>query len=116
MASSALWTAAHYRLPLLMVVYDNRSFFNDEEHQRTVADMRSRPRENAWVGQRIEDPLVDLPGLARCYGLHGEGPISDPAEIGPAVRRALKVIKEEGRMALIDIVAQEGLNMAAPQI
>ncbi len=116
MASSALWTAAHYQLPLLMVIYDNRSFFNDEEHQRTVADMRSRPRENAWVGQRIEDPIVDLPGLARCYGLHGEGPIADPAEIGPAIQRALKIVKEEGRTALVDIVAQEGLNMQAPQI
>src|SRR5215211_3952800 len=96
MASSALWTAAHYQLPLLLVIYDNRSFFNDEEHQRTVADMRSRPRENAWVGQRIEEPVVDLPGIARCYDLHGEGPIFDPAEIAPAIRRALKSIKEDG--------------------
>jgi acetolactate synthase I/II/III large subunit len=116
MASSALWTAAHYQLPLLMIIYDNRSFFNDEEHQRTVADMRSRPRENAWVGQRIEEPVVDLPGIARCYDLHGEGPIFDPTEIAPAIRRALKSIKEDGRAALVDIVAQEGLNMAAPQI
>ena len=112
MASSALWTAAHYQLPLLIVIYDNRSFYNDELHQRVVADLRGRPRENAWVGQRIEHPMVDLAGIARCYGLHGEGPIHDATEIQPALRRALQVVKEEGSVAVVDIVAQDGLNMA----
>jgi thiamine pyrophosphate-dependent acetolactate synthase large subunit-like protein len=113
MASAALWTAAHYRLPLLLIVYNNRSFYNDELHQITMADLRGRPRENAWVGQRIEDPAVDLAGIARCYGLHGEGPITEPAELRPALERALRVVKEEGRLALVDIVARDGLNMPA---
>ena len=94
MASSALWTAAHYQLPLLMVIYDNRSFFNDEEHQRTVADMRSRPRENAWVGQRIEDPMVDLPGLARCYGL----PNSPDALDSPVSPRGYRLLARVPRL------------------
>jgi acetolactate synthase-1/2/3 large subunit len=113
MTSAALWTAAHYRLPLLLIVYNNRSFYNDELHQITMADLRGRPRENAWVGQRIEDPAVDLAGIARCYGLHGEGPITEPAELRPALERALRVVKEEGRLALVDIVARDGLNMPA---
>ena len=30
MGATALWTAVHYRIPLLVVVSNNNSFFNDE--------------------------------------------------------------------------------------
>ncbi len=62
MGVTALWTAAHYRIPLLIVVANNRSFFNDELHQERVARMRHRPVENRWIGQRISDPDIDLAG------------------------------------------------------
>ena len=65
MGVTALWTAAHYRIPLLIVVANNRSFFNDELHQERVARMRSRPVENRWIGQRIADPEIDLAGHRR---------------------------------------------------
>ena len=60
MGVTALWTAAHYRIPLLIVVANNRSFYNDEVHQERVARMRNRPVENKWIGQRIADPDIDL--------------------------------------------------------
>lgn len=49
MGSSAFWTAAKYRLPLLVVVANNASFFNDEVHQEPVARARTRPVENKWI-------------------------------------------------------------------
>src|ERR1700688_3790435 len=71
MGVTALWTAAHYRIPLLMVVANNRSFFNDEVHQERVAAMRNRPVENKWIGQRMGDPEIDLAQMARAQGAQG---------------------------------------------
>jgi len=99
-----LWTAAHYGIPLLIIVYNNRSYYNDEVHQEMMARFRNRPVENKVIGIRIEDPAVDLAGMARAFGVHGEGPIEDPAMISPAVRRALRVVKEDRRPALVDVV------------
>jgi acetolactate synthase-1/2/3 large subunit len=101
---SALWTAAHHRIPLLFVICNNRSYFNDENHQALVARARHRPVENRVVGIRIEDPAVDFAGMARAFGVHGEGPVEDPALIVPALRRALRVVKEEQRPAVVDVV------------
>jgi acetolactate synthase-1/2/3 large subunit len=90
MASSALWTAAHYGIPALVVVNDNSSFYNDEPHQAEVARHRGRPEQNSWIGMRISDPPVDLAGLAISYGCWAEGPVTEPQELAPALGRALK--------------------------
>ncbi len=68
MSAQALWTAAHYAIPLLVVVANNRSYFNDEMHQERVARARERPVQNRWIGQRLDDPPVDIPALARALG------------------------------------------------
>jgi thiamine pyrophosphate-dependent acetolactate synthase large subunit-like protein len=99
----ALWTLAHHRIPLLLVMWNNRSYYNSEAHAERIARARSRPVENIGVGTRIEDPEVDFASLARSFGLHGEGPISEPGAIRPALERALRAVKEEGRAALVDV-------------
>ena len=71
MGCTAIWTAVHYRIPLLIVVANNRSFYNDEVHQERVARMRNRPVENKWIGQRISDPDIDLAQMARAQGAQG---------------------------------------------
>ncbi len=100
----ALWTAAHHRIPLLVVVCSNRTYHNDEVHQELMAQARGRPVENKVIGIRLEEPAVDFAGMARALGMYGEGPIEDPAAIGPALRRAIHVVKEEGLPALVDVV------------
>ena len=88
MGVTALWTAAHYRIPLLMVIANNRSFFNDELHQERVARMRNRPVENRWIGQRISDPDIDLAAMARAQGAQGFGPVTRrTAELAAASAR-----------------------------
>ncbi len=101
---SALWTAAHHRIPVLFIMCNNRSYFNDEDHQALIAEARRRPVEHRVVGIRMEDPPVDFAAMARAFGVPGEGPIDDPAQIAPAVRRALRVVKDEGCPALVDVV------------
>ncbi len=104
--SGGLWTAAHHRIPLLIVMFNNRSYFNDEDHQILMARARGRPVENAHIGLRIDDPPVDFAGLARSYGVHAEGPIEDPAGLRPALERAVRHVKRERRPALVDVVTQ----------
>lgn len=102
---SGLWTAAHYKIPLLIVVCSNRSYYNDEEHQERMAVLRGRPVENKTIGIRIEDPAVDFATNARSYGVWSAGPVTEPKDLGKALRDALKVVKE-GKPALVDVVCQ----------
>jgi thiamine pyrophosphate-dependent acetolactate synthase large subunit-like protein len=102
MGASALWTAAHYRLPLLIVVANNRSFFNDEIHQERIARQRGRPVENRWLGQQIRDPVPDLAALARSLGLSGYGPVEDLAEL-PAILEKAVGEAEHGSAVVVDV-------------
>ena len=79
MGVTAIWTAVHYRIPLLVVVCNNRSFFNDELHQERVARIRNRPPENRWIGQRISDPDIDCSALGRAQGAVGFDPVTKTA-------------------------------------
>ena len=103
---SALYTAAHHRLPLLTVMCNNRTYGNDEEHQESVAKTRGRPVERKVVGIRIDDPAPDFAAIARGFGVHAEGPIDSAEALGPALRRAIRVVKDEGRPALVDALTR----------
>jgi thiamine pyrophosphate-dependent acetolactate synthase large subunit-like protein len=98
---SALWTAAHYSLPALYIVSNNRSNFNDELHQEAVAKIRSRPVANRWIGQRIDNPELDFGGLARAQGVESERPVQNVPDLEAAIQRGLEIV-EQGRPYLID--------------
>jgi thiamine pyrophosphate-dependent acetolactate synthase large subunit-like protein len=101
-APSALWTAAHHGIPVLFVIANNQSYYNDEEHQAAVAATRERPRENKWIGQRMDEPEIDFAGLARDLGIEGIGPVKEPSVLTSAMRRGVAAI-DDGRPALIDV-------------
>jgi thiamine pyrophosphate-dependent acetolactate synthase large subunit-like protein len=104
--TSALWTAAHHQIPLLMVMHNNRSLYNSEEHAEEVARIRGRPVANKGIGTHLDNPPVDFATVARGFGIHAEGPVEAIATLRPALERALKVVTEEGRPALVDVIAQ----------
>src|SRR5680860_1395088 len=97
-----LWTAAHYGIPSLWVVNNNRSYYNDEYHQDRVATFRGRPPENRWISQRMEKPEVDFAAIARTFGLHGEGPIQSAGDLGPALKRGIETVRQ-GELVVIDV-------------
>jgi thiamine pyrophosphate-dependent acetolactate synthase large subunit-like protein len=103
---SALYTAAHHRLPLLTVMFNNRTYGNDEMHQEAVAKARGRPIEQKVVGIRIDDPAPDFTRIAQGFGIWAEGPIDTVDAVAPALRRALRVVKDEGRPALVDVITR----------
>lgn len=101
MGISAFWTAARYAIPLIAVVCNNRSYFNDEVHQEKVARTRSRPVENKSIGQAIAEPDIDFAALARAQGLHAIGPVETAAELVAALQQALAAYRN-GSPVLID--------------
>jgi benzoylformate decarboxylase len=101
MGVNALWTAARMRIPLLMVIANNRSFFNDEAHQHYLAEIRGRAWQNRWIGLRLDDPTPDLAGLARSQGFEAVGPVETAAELESVLEKAAEVVLAGGRF-LID--------------
>ena len=111
MGVNALWTAANAHIPLLIIVVNNRSYFNDEVHQERVARQRGRPVENKWIGQRISNPAPDLAMLARGQGLHGIGPVETAADLQRALAEGVKTVRE-GAAVVIDVIVATGYSAA----
>jgi thiamine pyrophosphate-dependent acetolactate synthase large subunit-like protein len=102
MGGTALWTAAHYRLPLLVVVANNASFHNDVVHQERMARQRQRPVQNSWIGQALSDPDPDLPAFARSLGFQAAGQVRDRAAL-PAALAAAAAAARSGQCVLVDV-------------
>ena len=102
MGATSVWTAVRYKLPLLLVVSNNSSFFNDELHQERVAIARNRPVENKWIGQKMIEPDVDIASIARGQGALGIGPIHSIAELPAAFAKAIAEV-EAGGVAVVDV-------------
>ncbi len=103
--AGALWTAAKHEIPLLIVMFNNRAYYNDWHHQIRMARQRGTDEAKAHIGMDIFDPEPDFATIARGMGMWGEGPYDRPEDVGPAVRRALKVVKS-GKPALVDVVTR----------
>jgi len=109
MGATAIWTAVHYKIPLLIVVCNNRSFFNDELHQERVARVRDRPVENRWIGQRISDPDIDCAGVARAQGAVGFDPVTKAHDLVPTFEKAIAAV-EQGHVAVVDVRVEPGYS------
>jgi acetolactate synthase I/II/III large subunit len=70
-----------------------------------IADRRERQPEHAKVGTLIGEPNIDYAKMAQSFGVYAEGPVTQPSQLGPAIARALKVVKS-GMPALVDVIAQ----------
>jgi acetolactate synthase-1/2/3 large subunit len=103
--AGALWFAAKHKIPLLCVMHNNRAYYNDWEHQITVARQRNTPVDRAYIGMDIEGPAPDFATLARSMGWYAEGPIDNPKDIAAALKRAIAEVKK-GKPALVDTITQ----------
>jgi thiamine pyrophosphate-dependent acetolactate synthase large subunit-like protein len=96
---------AHHRIPMLYIVNNNRAYHQERMYLQAMAARRCRGFANTAIGTTITDPDVDFATVARGFGVHGEGPIADPNELGPALRRAIAMVKA-GQSALVDVVTE----------
>jgi len=104
-APGVWWTAAHHQIPLLTLMHNNRGYHQEVMHIQRMANRHQRGVTRARIGSEITDPNVDFAKIAEGMGVHSQGPISNPNELGPAIRRALEVVKR-GEPSLIDVVTQ----------
>jgi thiamine pyrophosphate-dependent acetolactate synthase large subunit-like protein len=111
MGATALWTAVHYRIPVLFVIANNQSFFNDEVHQERMARVRDRPVENKWIGMRMADPEIDLAGIARAQGATGIGPVKSMDQLETAIKEAIAAV-DAGGVAVVDVRVITGYTPA----
>ena len=104
-ANGALWTAAHHRVPLLTVMHNNRAYGQETMLLQGIANRRNRGIDRAKLGTEIDDPPINYAKLADGMGVWSAGPITDPADLAPALKRAVQVVKK-GLPALVDVVTQ----------
>jgi acetolactate synthase I/II/III large subunit len=100
---STLWTAAHHRIPMLYIVHNNRAYHQEYMYLQAMAARHGRGITRTDIGTTIKDPNVDYAAVARGFGVYGEGPITDPKDLAPALKRAIAMVKT-GQPALLDVV------------
>ena len=100
---STLWTAAHHRIPMLYIVHNNRAYHQEYMYLQAMAARHGRGITNTEIGTTITNPDVNYSAVAKGFGVYGDGPVSDPAQLAPALKRAIAVVKS-GQPALLDVV------------
>ncbi len=108
-APGVLWTAAKHKIPLLAVMHNNRGYHQEVMHVQRLSNFRNRVANYGGdmgpVGTRIENPDVEYHKLAEAMGWWAKGPIKDPAQLGPALREAVKVV-QAGQPVLLNVWTQ----------
>jgi acetolactate synthase I/II/III large subunit len=104
-APGVLWTAAHHNIPILSVMNNNRAYHMEIMHVQRMCNARNRGVDRGMIGSELTNPNIDYAKMAQSMGVHGEGPITNPKDLGPAIARALAVVKK-GEPALVDVVTQ----------
>ena len=100
-----LWTCAHSRLPVLYVMHNNRAYHQEMMGVQRMANRRQRGVDRTHIGCTLDDPFIDYATVAKGLGVASFGPITDPKELGPALKKAVAVVKR-GEPALVDVVSQ----------
>jgi thiamine pyrophosphate-dependent acetolactate synthase large subunit-like protein len=104
-----LWTAARHKIPMLTVMHNNRGYHQETMHVQRMSNRRNRVaylgKDLGPLGTRIENPDIDYATLAKSMGWWSAGPITDPKDIGPTIKKAVEVVKA-GEPALVDTVTQ----------
>ena len=104
-APGVWWTAAHHKIPLLAVMHNNRAYHQEVMHLQRMAGRHQRGITRAHIGTTIDNPNIDYAKIAQGMGVHAQGPIANASDLGPAIKRAIDVVKR-GEPSLIDVVTQ----------
>jgi len=104
-APGVFWTAAHHRIPLLTIMHNNRGYHQEVMFVEQQASLHNRGQERAHIGTKLWDPDINYASIAKGYGLYAEGPISDPNDLVPALKRGIERVKK-GEPVLLDVVTQ----------
>ncbi len=104
-APGVLWTAVHHKIPLLSIMHNNRGYHQEVMFIEQQCSVRNRGAEMAHIGTKITDPNIDYALMAKAYGMYSEGPISEPKDLGPALKRGIERVKK-GEPVMLDVLTQ----------
>ena len=104
-APGVLWTAQHHQLPVLSVMHNNRAWHQELMFVEYMCGVSGRGTDRGHIGTTLRDPFIDYRMLAAAYGMAAEGPITDPAKLGAALKRGVASVKR-GQPYLIDVITQ----------
>ncbi len=106
----ALWTAAHYRIPVTYVICNNQSYRILKLNMLQYLGEAMAGRK--FIGMDLVDPVLDFAQIAQAFGIRGQR-VESSEELGPALRSALR----SGEPSLVDVVIEGGLRrgMRGPQ-
>jgi acetolactate synthase I/II/III large subunit len=105
MTIGVLWTAAHHNIPILHVMHNNRGYHQELMHVQRMADRHMRGIDRPHIGTTLRDPFIDYAKIAQGMGVQAVGPVTDPKDLAPALKRAIAIVKS-GEPALVDVVTQ----------
>jgi benzoylformate decarboxylase len=104
--SDSLWAMSRYDVPIITIVCNNRSY--DEPRNNILMKGGRSRQENKDMICYLGSPDVEFTHLAAAYGIRGER-VAHPAELKPALQRAIATTRE-GRPYLLDVlIARTGL-------
>jgi thiamine pyrophosphate-dependent acetolactate synthase large subunit-like protein len=86
-------------------MHNNRCYQAEIMQLQAFANRRQRGADRVHIGTAISEPNIDYAMMAKSMGVYSEGPITDPKDLGAAIKRAVAVVKK-GEPALVDVVCQ----------
>ena len=104
-APGVWWTAAHHQIPLLGIIHNNRAYHQEVMHVQRMANRHNRGITRAHIGTTLDNPNIDFAKIVQGMGVNAQGPITNPNDLAPAIKRAVEVVKR-GEPSLIDVVTQ----------
>ncbi|HTA45455.1 MAG TPA: thiamine pyrophosphate-dependent enzyme [Bryobacteraceae bacterium] len=104
-APGVLWTAAHHQIPLLNIMHNNRAYHEERMYIALLGAKYDRSPEKSDIGTALKGPNIDYASIGKGFGLYSEGPIENPADLAPAIKRAIERVKK-GEPVLLDVVTQ----------
>ena len=104
--ASSLWTAVHHELPMLIVLLNNKAYYTDFWLTKLMAEQRGRSSERAEIGNDIDNPVPDYVKIAESYGAKGIGPITEPDQLGTALKEAVTMLKDSKTPVLVDVATE----------
>jgi benzoylformate decarboxylase len=104
-ANQALWTAAHYRLPVVWLICNNAQYMILK--RRLHAYGGAAAKAETYIGLDMMDPEVDFLALARAMGVHGVR-----ADTPEAVSKALREALSRQGPTLIDVPIERSIKPA----